>query len=103
MKFPDPPKKENNLAAALALLMLMPFFILAKCFIIMMMWEWYIVAYFGANSISMAVAFGISLMISYMTHDMREKDERKPANIILYSIFFHSFILLLAWIGSFFV
>lgn len=102
MKFPDPPKKQTNPVAFLILMMLMPFFILAKAFIIMMMWEWYIVAHFGIMSMSMAVAFGSSLLVTYLTHSYR-KDDRPLGEIVIYSIFFHAFFLLAAYIGSFFV
>lgn len=80
-------------------------FVLAvvRAFVISQLWTWYIVPFFGAAALPLAVAFGISLLIGYLTPTVHAKDERPLKDKLFYIVGYPLFVLLFGWIGTFFL
>lgn len=114
MKFPDDPTpKEKTTVADLLLLGLIILFIvipiavvvlLIKAVVITLLWDWYIVAHFNVTELPIAVAFGISLLMSYLTHSpYHGEDKRSIGQKIGTGVAQPAVFLLVGWIGTFFI
>lgn len=111
MKFPDEPKRDKTdvmygIGLAIGAIMLVPLMLfvaaIIKSFVISTLWHWYIVPFFHAAELPMAIAFGISLMINYIIPRESFKDW-KTGEKIGYMILVPAVVLLFGWIGTFFI
>jgi hypothetical protein len=106
MKYSDLSTKHQTTYGELLLyLAYLPLLIILKAFVTMMIWEWYIVAHFGVQSLSLPVAFGINLIGAYimLRHTTSSTRDTTVVNHLVEVTLTHLTILLLAWIGSLFV
>lgn len=94
-------------------------YIITRAIVISTIWQWYIVETFDLDPITIAQAFGISLFISIftnktkslsdrvMTKQLKEEDQYFALKEFWYSvkndIFTLGFVLLIGWIGTFFI
>lgn len=79
-------------------------------YVLSVLWKWFIVPVFGVTPISIPVAIGIALVVSFLTHKTsytrNEKDKKSdlPTPASFGSIFlFPTFALLFGWIVQMFM
>lgn len=73
--------------------------ILSKAFVICLLWQWYLVAYFGIEPLTMPVAFGLCLLGQLFTG---VRQENTPKGILVWLI--APFVtLFFGWVGTFFM
>jgi hypothetical protein len=84
---------------------------LIKGVVLSKLWQWFVVSSFGLPPMSIAVAIGISMIVSYLTVTKLPKDENPSgatstqiANKFFgFSIFYPLMVLFFGWIVHFFV
>lgn len=72
-------------------------------YVLSVMWGWFIVPVFHAPALSIPVAIGFSLVVSYLTHQMTPNSERKPGwdefgSSMAYAFIKPAIALLFGWI-----
>lgn len=83
------------------LLIIAPMVIL-KAWVITILWGWYIVPAFGLAPLRMVYAFGLALLVSYLTFHYTE-DKRGFWAKLGFGLFSSVMVLLVGWIGTFFI
>ncbi|HEY3544739.1 MAG TPA: hypothetical protein VGK17_01450 [Propionicimonas sp.] len=77
---------------------------LLRGFTISTLWGWYVVPTFGAPSLSVVAAIGISLLVGLLTAKAPPKDERGDTEVIyplVWSLTICGFALLFGWAWTF--
>lgn len=90
---------------------------IARAYVLATLWFWYIVPTFGLSPLKLVEAFGISLLVGFISHqreskmerayeeDLKEGDEyygvRKLFETTLYVLSFYAATLLFGWIGTY--
>lgn len=111
MKFPDPPPPEARptdwlAAIGLVALVVAPLIFVAalvKAFVISMLWQWYVVPHFHLEPLPMAIAFGVGLLVSYLGPRIHCEDKRTTKEKIVTAVSVPVLVLLIGWIGTFFI
>jgi hypothetical protein len=105
------PEKKSNVnynavAYALGFVFLTVCFIFSaialRAFILCSLWEWYLVSYFGLKTLSLPVAFGISLIFSYLKDDAWSH-KAIDNNLWIRMVFFNIATFVFGWLGTFFL
>ena len=103
-------KKENPTAiAGVAILALMGAMVVIFCgcvvqaWILCKLWIWYIVPFFDWKPLSLPVAYGISLICTYLQNIVYVKDERKSREKIVTAVTRPVLVLLFGWLGTLFI
>ena len=81
-------------------------FVLAalRAWVITVMWGWYLVPGLGLPPITLPVAFGVSLLITYLVRrDEGAKEKKKAPEIIAEALLMPFMVLLVGWIGTWFM
>ncbi len=78
--------------------------IIARCFVISKMWGWYVAPFLSAPAMPLAVAFGFSLLVSYLTMRKTKSDPdwnfwKSSASVVGDG----AFTLGIAWLGTWFL
>jgi len=83
---------------------------LLKAFVLTKLWSWYLVAGLGFPALSMGVAFGLSLIVSFLTLQYRHEGQKSAAEQaesivcnVVFSIVYALTLLLVGWIGTSFL
>lgn len=76
---------------------------LIRAFVISQLWAWYFVPFFGVAALPLAIAFGFSLLAGFLSPTNHAKDERSVGAKLGFVVLYPTFVLLLGWIGSWFV
>lgn len=107
MKYSDfSTKHQATYGELLLFLAYLPLLIILKAFVTMMIWEWYVVAHFGVQSLTLPVAFGINMLVTYIMLRYPSSSTREGASVVKHLVevtLAHLTVLLVAWIGSLFV
>jgi hypothetical protein len=112
MKFPDKPERNNTdvyygVGIAIAAMLLLPAWIfiavLVKAWVVSMLWHWYIVSFFHQPELPLTIAFGISLIISYLIPSRDLDNDKSLSEQILYAAMFPAATLIFGWLGTFFI
>lgn len=72
-------------------------------FVISTLWGWYVVPFLATPSMTLPVAFGISLLVSYMIPANHCKEDKELSEHIAYAIAMPASALLLGYVGTFFM
>jgi hypothetical protein len=98
--------KNNDIsqpATALTLFLVLLFVvvhILSKAFVLCLLWEWYLVAYFNIAPLTMPVAFGLCILGQLFTGLRQELKTQRDVLVWLIAPFFTLFF---GWAGTFFM
>lgn len=113
MKFPDPPPKKDFSGLAISILaisgvlslatMLIFLAAVVRSFIITKLWGWYLVPHFGVDQLPIVIAFGISLLVGYLSPIIHCEDKRKTSEKIAAAVVIPLFVLLAGWVGTLFI
>ena len=97
---------------AIAVGMLMPFLLVGilaplailRAFVLTKLWNWYAVPFFALPHMIMVFAYGIALIVSFLTASTQyRKSESGLAHAFATAFLSPLFCLLLGWIGTFFI
>jgi hypothetical protein len=109
MKFPRSKKAEiiGAIGAFAVLLTSFAFIFIFQAmlgaFVISTLWGWYVVPFLSTPHMSLPIAFGISLLVSYMMPVSHCKDEKELSEHIAYAIAVPLSTLLLGYVGTLFM
>ncbi len=112
MKFPDPPAAEakdgaytvgHSIGTLIGVIVVISVLVLLRAYVISTIWEWYFVPHFGVQHLPMIVAYGMSLLVGFMVPIRRYADSTKASKILEMEFFAPFVVLLMAWIGTFFM
>jgi len=92
----------------LLLLLISPIIILANGFVFQHLWNWFIVPFVGLPSFTLLAAIGVSMTISFVTHQFISSNNGKEASevfseAIAYIITKPLMALLVGWIITLFM
>lgn len=90
---------ETGLTIALGLALAVPA-ILIKMIVIVKLWQWYAVTSFNLPPVTIAQAFGLSLLINYLLPTPQTKDRTILVSVIGGFLSAGS-VLLFGWIGTY--
>ena len=105
-------KKESdiiNIMAITTFIVVLPIliFLLAvvNSFVLSLLWGWYIVPFFGAKPLPLAIAFGMSIIIEYLTSNLYSNIDNNKSfkDKIIFKLSFIISTILLGWVGTFFI
>lgn len=68
-----------RLLGALLIILLIPLAFIFSGYTISVLWLWFVVPSFGLAALSIPQAMGISLIVSYLTHQLPKKDEKEDS------------------------
>ncbi len=101
------PKSDDNktVVACLAILgivMVVPS-IIWRGYVLVILWKWFMVSTFEVRALSIPAAIGVSLIVSYMTHQVNwATDDATPtakaARSVMIPLIDPAFVLLIGWI-----
>ncbi len=77
-----------------------------SAFALCKMWQWFIVSEFGVPPLKMATAIGVSMVVTYLTHQMSNNDKPLAQQFpLLCAMAFlkPTFLLLFGWIITLFM
>ena len=76
-------------------------------FVLMKLWGWFIVPTFGLPALTIAVAIGLALTVSFLTHQMRAKTDESSTDVAArlfgYGFANASIVLLFGWAVTLFL
>lgn len=73
-----------------------------RAFVISMLWAWYVVPAFGLIAMSLPTAFGVGLLMSYLSQ-VHSRGERSTEETLRDVFLVPAGILLAGWIGTWFL
>jgi hypothetical protein len=82
-------------------LLMFPLYIL-KGFVISKLWLWFVVPYFGLEPLSIPLAIGLGMIVSFVSNPRKENDV-KIRDTCLFSILLSLLTLLSGWIVHLFI
>lgn len=92
-----------GIAALIGIVALMFLGCVVQAWVLCKLWAWYITPFFGLKQITMAVAFGICLICSYLQHYIYIEDKRKTSDKVIVTVLRPLLVLLFGWFGTFFL
>ena len=78
-------------------------------YVLSVLWSWFMVPAFGLPTLSIPLAIGIAIIISYMTRDLTntEKNKKSASEVLAlaigWAIFKPALALMIGWVVRFFV
>ncbi len=97
------------LIALLGIAVLLVFSTLWKAFVVTKLWTWFIVPTFGLPALSIPVAIGVAMVVTFLTYQWRFEEipeDRKVeywAQACMVSTLMPAFFLLFGWIVTLFM
>jgi len=103
----DKPLPDSTTSSLIFSVLAVPVLIFGLCivrsYVISTLWGWYVVPFFSMQPMPMVIAFGLSLMISYLTPFNHTADTRTSSAKIQYAIYQPLVAILLGYIGTLFM
>jgi hypothetical protein len=75
--------------------------VLLRAWALVILWRWYVVPTFAAPELRMAPAFGLALIVSFLTNVSVPQKDKKPHEVLLHPILNPLLCVLMGWIGTF--
>ena len=77
-------------------------------YVLTILWDWFVVPFFGIDSLSIPSAIGIAMIVRYLTHqreahDDKEKVMDKLGEAFIYAIIMPLFVLFAGWVVALFM
>ena len=76
--------------------------VLLRAWVLTVLWGWYAVPAFGLPGLSTLHAFGVSLIVAFLTYQPQLDDKRSPARKLGDSITISLMTLCAGWVGTWF-
>jgi len=78
--------------------------VLLRAWVLTWLWVWYVVPAFGLHPLRMVYAFGLALIVNFLTANPTKTDtDKKWWSDLLIAAGGPLFVLLCGWIGTFFI
>ena len=104
----------NTAAAAILLILSLPVLLALSAiwrgFVLSILWDWFMVPYFALPPLSLALAIGIGLVVTFMTNQRTGLEAEKPmegneklVKLVTHMVVFPGSALLIGWIVTMFL
>jgi hypothetical protein len=84
-------------------LLMLPVGVVLNGYALSVRWGWFIVPIFGMPSLSIVTAAGLALVVSYLTHQLHEKNNDGLSFTIVVTLIKPAFGLFFGWILTLFL
>ena len=93
---------EKVLLGCIAMIALLPALALLNGWVLLCLWEWFVIPAFGVSAITIWQAIGIDLLVSLLTHQHQHgAEERKVGEMIAVALFRPLWVWLIAYVLHF--